>query len=325
MLVLSSSDVRASLPMPDAIDAMKRAFASMARGEVNVPLRINLAAPNDRDGTLVMPARVDGGSGSLAVKVVSLFGGNVGIGIPQIQGAVIVLDPDTGQTLALLEGSSLTAIRTAAASGAATDLLADSASATLAILGAGVDARNHIDAMCSVRPITTIRVFSPTPGNVDAMIAELGQQPFQISRSDSAADAVRDADIICTTTTSKTPVLEDADVKPGAHINAIGTHTPDACEVGGATVARAWVVVDERAAAWAEAGDLIQPRQAGLIGEDHIRAEVGELVLDPDLRPTSPDQVTLFKSVGIAVQDAVAATAALEGAKRLGLGTTVSL
>ena len=272
-----------------------------------------------------MPARVDGESGSLAVKVVSLFGGNVGIGIPQIQGAVIVLDPNTGQTLALLEGSSLTAIRTAAASGAATDLLAAPTSATLAILGAGVEARAHIDAMCAVRPITTIKVFSPTPANVDSLVAEFTARAFEISRSDSSADAVRESDIICTTTTSKTPVLEDSDVKPGAHINAIGTHTPDACEVSGATVARAWVVVDERAAAWAEAGDLIQPRDAGLIGEDHIRAEVGELVLDPALRPTSPDQVTLFKSVGIAVQDAVAATTALEAAKRLGLGTTVSL
>jgi ornithine cyclodeaminase len=181
--------------------------------------------------------------------------------------------------------------------------------------------------MCLVRPITTIRVFSRTPANVDALIDELiltQAYQGQISRAESAADAVRDADIICTTTTSSNPVFDDGDVKPGAHINAVGSYTPGACEVSGATVARAWVVVDDRDAAWVEAGDLIQARDKGLIDANHIRADLGELVIDSELRPTDPNQVTLFKSVGVAVQDAFAASAALEGANQRGLGTVVT-
>jgi len=146
----------------------------------------------------------------------------------------------------------------------------------------------------------------------------------EISQANSAAEAVREADIICTTTTSTVPVFEDADLKPGAHINAVGAYTPGTREVGGATVARAWVVVDDRAATWAEAGDLIQAREEDLIDDDHIRADLGELVIDHQLRPTDPNQVTLFKTVGVAVQDAVAASAALEGANQRGLGTVVA-
>ncbi|MDH3428239.1 MAG: ornithine cyclodeaminase, partial [Gemmatimonadota bacterium] len=189
MLILSASDVRRALPMPDAIELMKRAFASLARGEATVPLRTHLSARDDGGVTLVMPARVDGESSSLAVKIVSVFGDNAEVGLPTLHAAVIVLDPDTGRPLAVLEGSSLTAIRTAAASGAATDLLAQPESRTLAVLGAGIQARSHIEAMCSVRPITTIRVFDPAPGKVELLIDELaGSGPHQaeIVRADSA-------------------------------------------------------------------------------------------------------------------------------------------
>ncbi|MFQ5551556.1 MAG: ornithine cyclodeaminase, partial [Gemmatimonadales bacterium] len=151
MLILSGDDVRESLPTRDAIELMKRAFAALARGDAAVPLRTHLSARNGEGVTLVMPARVDGESSALAVKVVSVFNRNPGVGIPRIQAAVIVLEPDTGRPLALIEGSTLTAIRTAAASGAATDLLADPGSEALAVLGAGVQARSHIESMCSVR------------------------------------------------------------------------------------------------------------------------------------------------------------------------------
>jgi ornithine cyclodeaminase/alanine dehydrogenase-like protein (mu-crystallin family) len=161
----------------------------------------------------------------------------------------------------------------------------------------------------------------------DDLINELdathGQQA-EIYRAESAADAVGEADIICATTTSSTPVFEDIDIKPGAHINAVGSYTAGAREVSGATVARAWLLVDDRGAAWAEAGDLIQARDEGLIGADHIRADLGELVIDRDLRPKNPRQITLFKSVGVAVQDAFAASAALEGANQRGLGSVVA-
>lgn len=346
MLILGAEDVRQALPMRKAIELMKEAFAALTRGDATVPPRTHLSAPDANGITLVMPARVDRASShdaganaansrashSLAVKIVSVFDGNPAAGLPRIQGAVVVLEPDTGRPLGLVEGAALTAIRTAAASGAATDLLAPRDASTLAVLGAGVQARSHVEAMCAVRPISTIRIYSRTAEKVDALIRDLrGSQahrnpnghPADFSRVDSAADAVREADVICATTTSPTPVFEDNGVKPGAHINAVGSFTPEAREIPGATVARSWVVVDDRDAAWAEAGDLIQARNEGLIDEEHIRAELGELALDPDLRPTASDQPTLFKSVGVAVQDAVAAAAAVEAARRRWLGTEV--
>jgi ornithine cyclodeaminase/alanine dehydrogenase-like protein (mu-crystallin family) len=325
MLVLSGKDVRDSLPMRDAIEYMKHAFAALTRGEADVPLRTHLTATKHDGITLVMPARIEGESSSLAVKVVSVFDRNVEMGTARIQAAVIVLDPKTGQPLALLEGATLTAIRTAAASGAATDLLAKPDSTHLAILGAGVQARSHIEAICAIRPISTIKIFSPTAANVDNLIKDMEMFPGrEVSRADSAAEAVGGADIVCATTTSSTPVFDDSDLKPGAHINAVGSYTPEAREINPTTVARAWVVVDDREAAWQEAGDLIQPRDAGLISADHLRGDLGELVLDPALRPTDSTQPTLFKSVGIAVQDAVAASRTLEGANQRGLGTVVA-
>ncbi|MDT8435908.1 MAG: ornithine cyclodeaminase [Gemmatimonadota bacterium] len=326
MRVLSGDDVRTALPLATAVARMKEAFASLARGDAAVPPRTQLAAADGAGVTLVMPARVDGKGRALAVKVVSVFGRNPGAGLARIQGAVIVLEPETGRPVALLEGSMLTAIRTAAASGAATDLLAPARSEVLAVLGAGVQARAHIEAMCAVRPISRVRVFAPTTARVAALIGELAGRTAggpEMSRAATAADAVRGADIVCAATTSATPVFDDADLEPGAHVNAVGSFTPGAREVSGATVARAWVVVDERAAAWTEAGDLIRARDEGLIGADHVRAELGELVLDPGLRPADPGQPTLFKSVGVAVQDAVAAAAALEEAERRGLGAVV--
>ena len=326
MRILSGADVRDALPMATAVECMKEAFASLSRGDAAIPPRTLLAAPDGGGVTLVMPARVDGEPGSLAVKVVSVFDRNPDIGLARVQAAVTVLEPSTGRPLALLEGAMLTAIRTAAASGAATDLLAAPDVGRLAVLGAGVQARSHIEAMCAVRPISSIRIFGPTPANVDALIDDLSGQVAgdpEMSRAGTAVEAVRGADILCTTTTSATPVFDDADVKPGAHINAVGSYTPLAREVSGATVARSWVVVDERTAAWTEAGDLILARADGLIDSAHVRAELGDLVLDPELRPPDPDQPTLFKSVGIAVQDAAAAAAVLEEATRRGLGTVV--
>ncbi|MFW6089168.1 MAG: ornithine cyclodeaminase family protein [Gemmatimonadota bacterium] len=328
MRILSREDVRAALPMADAIECMKQAFAALARGDATLPTRTQLAAPDGAGVTLVMPARVDGASRSLAVKIVSVFDQNPAAGHARVQAAVIVLEPATGRPLALVEGAALTAIRTAAASGAATDLLAPPGSTVLAVLGAGVQARSHIEAMCAVRPISTIRIYAPTPANVDALIDEMrveGGIGAALARAESAAGAVRGADIICATTTSATPVFDDADAKSGAHINAVGSYMPGAREVSGATVARSWLAVDERDAAWTEAGDLILARDEGLIDADHVRAELGELLLDPDLRPADPEQPTLFKSVGIAVQDAFSAATVVEEATRCGLGTVVNL
>jgi ornithine cyclodeaminase len=205
-------------------------------------------------------------------------------------------------------------------------VLARKDSRTLAIIGAGVQARTHLQAVCAVRPIQEIRIFSRTPSKVHALIQEIAGLPgisTKVITAGSVAEAIRDADVICATTTSKTPIFDDGDLSPGCHINAVGSYTPQAREIPGETVARAAVYVDSHEASWSEAGDLIQPLEAGLITRDHVRAELGELIARPELGRTSPDQVTFFKSVGIAVQDAMAAQYALQKAAKLGLGTTV--
>lgn len=330
MLILNADDVRRCLPMRDAIEAMRQAFVALTEQRAVVPHRIHLPIPRHSGVSLFMPSFVDAdqpAGRALAVKVVSVFDQNHTRALARIQGAVIALEPETGRPLALLEGATLTAIRTAAASGVATDLLARADSHTLAIIGAGVQARTHIRAVCAVRPIRKIRIVSRTPAKVESLLGEFSDSS-EISADlvavDSARAAILGADIICATTTSNVPVFEDQDLSPGVHINAVGSYTPQAREVPGPTVARAAVYADSREAAWAEAGDLIQPRDAGLITHNHIRAELGELISRPELGRQSNDQITFFKSVGIAVQDAMAAQYALRNAERLQLGTTVT-
>ena len=335
MLVLNAADVREALPMAPAIEAMKRAFAALSAGRAEVPQRAHLPVRPHDGVSLVMaaylevedpPWRNEAGE-ALAVKVVSLFEGNASRGLARIQAAVVALDPQTGRAEALLEGASLTAIRTGAASGAATDLLARADSRTVAILGAGAQGRTQLQAVCTVRSIQTAWVYDPLPEAVEAFVAELAGQgaiPADVRPVGEARRAVADADIICTATTSATPVFADADVKAGAHINAVGSYQPQVQEIPAETVARARVVVDSREAAPAETGDLIQPIRQGLISPEHIHAELGELVLGRRAGRRSPDEVTLFKSVGVAVQDAAAARAALERARQLGLGQDVA-
>lgn len=327
MLVLNAAEVRRALTMPQAVQAMKEAFAALSSGKALVPARAHLPVARNHGVSLVMPAFVDDANAelqALTVKVVSLFDGNRQRGLARIQAAVLVLDPETGKPAALLEGATLTALRTAAASGAATDLLARPDSSTLALFGAGVQARAHVEAMCAVRPIDTIRVFSRTPARAQELIAELaGRVPAAWSVAASPAEALRGADIACAASTAREPLFDDADVPPGIHLNAVGSYTAAVREIPEATVLRATVVVDSREAAREEAGDLIQPVLAGAMGWEHVRAELGELVLGLHPGRTDRREITFFKSVGIAVQDAVAARSALENARRLNLGMEV--
>jgi ornithine cyclodeaminase len=329
VLILNAAAVRQALPMSLAIDAMKQAFAALTDGRALVPLRTHLPIARHAGISLIMPSFVDGpvlADQSLAVKVVSLFDGNQARGLACMQAAVVVLEPNSGRPIALLEGATLTAIRTAAASGAATDWLARQESRTVALFGAGVQARTHLEAMCAVRPIETVWIYCRTPAKTEALIAELSGASGISTRliaASSPQHALQEADIVCATTTSKTPIFDDEYIKPGTHINAVGSYTSQAREVPPETVQRSLVVVDHREAAWAEAGDLIQPFNAGLITREHVHAELGELILGHRLGRADGDQITLFKSVGIAVQDAVAAKVAIENARRLGLGQRV--
>jgi len=327
MLVLGADDVRHALPMDAAIEAMKHAFAALSDGRAVVPMRTHLPVERYDGVSLIMSAFVDAPEGqALGLKVISLVGGNPARGLPLVHAAVLALQPDTGRPVALLEGAALTAIRTAAACGAATDLLARPDACTFAVLGAGVQARTQLEAVCTVRSIATAWIHDPIPGKAEAMAAEMagrGPIPTDLRTALTAREALADADIVSAATTATTPAFDDADLKPGAHINAIGSYQPHVVEVPPQTVVRALVVVDDRDSALDETGDLIQPIRHGLITPRHVHADLGELVLGRKPGRTAPDQITLFKTVGVAIEDVMAARLALANAEQLGLGQRV--
>lgn len=327
MRILNAAEVRQALPMAEAIVGMKRAFAHLSSGRAFTPLRNRIEVADVGGVSLFMPSFVPVEK-ALAVKIVSVFPQNPQRGRPTIHAAVIALDPETGRPLALLEGGSLTAIRTGAGSGAATDLLALPEAAVVAILGSGVQARTQLEAVCTVRDIQEVRVYSPNREHAAAFATEMagyGPIPERVVVAESADKAVAGAEVVCTATTARTPVFSGRALSTGMHINAVGSFTPQMQEIDAETVIRSRVVVDSRSAVWEEAGDLLVPLHEGLIDEAHIFAEVGEVV--SGVRPGREDvqQITLFKSVGLAVQDAVAAEIALRNATQMGLGREVSL
>lgn len=327
MLLLNAADVRKALPMNEAIEAMKSAFAALSNGTAVVPLRTRLPIPNSEALSLFMPAYVRSADDqALAIKVVSLFPGNPARGLAYIQAAVLVFDPETGRALALLEGSSLTAIRTGAAGGAAIDLLARKDGKVAAIFGAGAQGRTQLEAACTARRIETVFIFDAEAGKARTLVEEIkgrGPIPQDIRVAQTAREAVENADIICTATTSAKPVFDDEDIKPGTHISAVGAYTPEMQEVPAETLQRARIFVDSRSASLAEAGDLLQPIRGGLFDETHICGELGEVMLGRIPGRQSDDEITYFKSVGIAVQDALAAQVALNNARKMNIGQEV--
>ncbi|MEW6716212.1 MAG: ornithine cyclodeaminase family protein [Chloroflexota bacterium] len=328
MMILTQGDIRKALPMDEVVEAMKQAYAALSAGQAEVPLRSRLPIFPHEGVTLIMPAFLrSNGQEALTIKVVSVYPHNVKRNIPIIHAAVLVLEADSGRPIALLEGGALTAIRTGAGAGAATDLLARPESHVAAIFGAGVQGRTQLEAICTIRPIQTVWVYDPIPEKVSRFIKEMSGGDIitdDLRAADTPAQAVVEADIICTATTSSNPVFADEYLKPGVHINGVGSYTPDMQEIPTETVARALVVVDSRSASLSEAGDLIQPIRKGIIDESHIHAEIGELVLGTKRGRTSPEQITFFKSVGVAVQDALAANLALKNAQEMGLGQRIS-
>jgi ornithine cyclodeaminase len=226
-----------------------------------------------------------------------------------------------------MDGAALTAIRTAAVCGLATDLLSRLNSKILAVLGSGVQARTQAEAVCCVRDIEQVRICNPNFDSAEAAAAELrglGRIPADIIATSDSSEALRGADIVCTATTSRSPVLDDSDVGPGTHLNAIGSFQPSVREIPSATVARSLLIVDEREAALEEAGDILQAIADDSISEDHIHCQLGDLVRGRVAGRTTDDQITLFKSVGLAVQDVAASRAALKGAQTLGIGLQIA-
>ncbi len=323
--ILSAEDVRRALPMTEAIEAVKSAFAQLSSGNANMPLRVPIEVPDHHGITLFMPgylARDD----QMAIKIVSIFTGNIARGMPLIHALVVVVDPATGEPLAVMDGGSLTALRTGAASGAASDLLARPEARVVAIFGTGVQGKTQLEAVCSVRSINEVWVYDTDAKRAADYAHEMSERlSLPVTVSSSPAEACTRADIICTSTTSSTPVFNDTDLKPGVHINAVGAYTPQMQEIPAETVLRAKVVIDHRRASLAEAGDLLIPISKGLMKDDHIHAELGEIIEGSRPGRESKTEVTLFKSVGVAAQDIAAASRALANAERMGLGVSVAL
>mmetsp|Transcript_29169 Transcript_29169/g.82260 ORF Transcript_29169/g.82260 Transcript_29169/m.82260 type:complete len:327 (-) Transcript_29169:90-1070(-) len=326
MKFLSALACEQALPMELTISAMSTAFVELSTGEADVPLRSR--TPAQREGIMItMPGHLRR-SGSLGVKLVSVFPQNAEKRLPMIHALVVAMDPNTGVPLAVIEGAALTAIRTAAGSAAATQVLARPEATSLAVIGTGVQARSHVRAMCAVRGITKMWVFGRDRARARAFADEIVADPSlptDVTVTDSAEDAVRDADVICTATTSSRPVFDGRCVKAGAHINAVGSFTASMQEVDGATLKRALVTFDSREAVLAEAGDIVVALQSGAISERDLHAEIGEIINGTKPGRSSPEQITYFKSVGVAVQDVAAASLAWQQACEHNIGTDVDM
>jgi ornithine cyclodeaminase/alanine dehydrogenase-like protein (mu-crystallin family) len=315
--ILTAADIRSALSMDEAIDAVARAYGQLSAGKATMPLRSRFHT--DKGVTLIMPAHLHE-SGDFAVKIVSVYPDNPKLGLPTVAATVLALDPQTGMPLALMEGDSLTALRTGAAGGVAARYLARADAATVALFGAGVQARSQLRAAMAVRNIERVLIVDPFENAARQLADDISgwTDAPEALLAESAQAAVSRADIVLAATTTTTPLFDGHDLKPGTHIAGVGSFTPDMQEIDAATIGRARVVVDQRDAAMAEAGDII-------IGRATIDAEIGEIVNGDRPGRQNDREITFFKSVGLAVQDAVTAAAVLKAAEQKGLGTVIDM
>jgi ornithine cyclodeaminase len=322
--VISKADVERLLPMGECVDLMADALATLARGDAVLPLRQMVWQPDRRGMIGVMPGYL-GSPPRFGLKIVSIFPGNAGTGYDSHQGAVLMFDPQIGSPVAVIDASAITAIRTAAVSGVATRTLARPDAGDLAILGAGVQAATHLDAMAAVRTLRRVRVWSRDLSHAQRFAARTAEHGVTVEAVPDARAAVEGADLICTTTAAKEPILEGAWIAPGAHLNAVGACFAHARELDTAAVVRSRLYVDRRESALAESGDVLIPIQEGAIEADHIVGELGELLLRRVPSRTSAREITLFKSLGIAIEDLAAAHHVMARAAAQGMGTVAPL
>ncbi|QIS13341.1 ornithine cyclodeaminase family protein [Nocardia arthritidis] len=327
MLVLSGRDVEELLDLDRLVDAVAAAMADLSAGRVSMPDRIGAFVDAPRTGILDMPVYVPS-TRSLASKLVSIFPGNSGTELPVRQAVIVAFDPANGAPAALMDATYLTAARTAACSALSAKLLARADATTLAVLGTGAQAREHIRAVARVRPIETIRVAGRNLAAAQALARELADEVgARITATDSWQDALRDADIACGTTYADEPVLRRAWIAPGAHLTSIG-YNPRGREIDDETVAEAALFVEDRHAALTATPpnlDIAEPISRGIITAEDIAGTLGELVTGSVEGRTGDEQITLYKSVGVAVQDAAAATLVLAAAREQGRGQQVDL
>jgi ornithine cyclodeaminase len=325
-LLVSDHEVARLLPMAACIDTMATTLATLARGEALLPLRQVMRLPGGNVFAL-MPAMLSSPP-ALGAKVISVFPSNDGTRLDSHIGVVLLYETTNGRLLAIIDASSVTAIRTAAVSGVATRLLARRDASDLAILGAGVQATTHLEAMRAVRPIGRVRVWSRSAERAHAFASRAARRwNLTVDVAASARQAVEGAEIICTTTSSREPVLLGEWIAAGAHINAVGASLPHARELDTQAVTRSRLWVDRRESTLNEAGDFLIPKREGAIDDGHIVGEIGELLLDPPRAPgrATEAEITLFKSLGLAVEDVAAAHLIHERAVAEGVGTWMQL
>jgi ornithine cyclodeaminase len=324
LLVLSHTEVEQLLPMQECIDVMEEALSALARGDVHLPLR-TIVKPPEAKGVMALMSSFRAGEAPLfGLKAICVFPGNAAIGKDAHQGGVLLFSGETGELLALVNASAITAIRTAAVSGVATRLLARNDSSELAIIGAGVQACSHLEAMACVRSIKRVRVAARRSESAHRFAGEIQAKfPFPIEPVENAAAAVRGADIIVTATTAREPVLKREWISPGTHINAIGTFSFNAREIDTATMAAATLFVDRRESALNEAGDYLIAAKEGAIGPEHISAELGEVLTGAHSGRRSREEITLFKSLGLAIEDLASAAYVYGKAQKQNSGSWV--
>ena len=327
-LVLSQSEIRELLPMDACMGLMEDVLQSLDRGEALNPLRWAMRlGPQAKPGSILgmMPGATDDPR-TVGLKVVTVMPGNHGTNLDTHQGLVALFDPDTGVPLAILDGSEITATRTAAVSGVATRALARTDAGDLAILGSGVQARTHLAAMAVARDLRRVRVFSPSRQNREAFAErESKRHGMTVEAVGSARDAVEGADLVCTTTSAREPVLMGEWLAPGCHVNAAGACVPKARELDTQAVVRSRLYVDRRESLLNEAGDFLIPRDEGAVGDDHLVGELGALLAGKCTGRRSDDEITLFESLGIAVEDLATAHYLVGRAREAGVGTEVDL
>lgn len=328
MLALTADDIRILVPMRDAVALMKAAFGELSAGAAVAPLRTPIEVAPEQAVALFMPAAVPS-VGGLGLKVVSVFPHNPSRGLLTIHALVCLINPENGAPLAIMDGTYLTALRTGAVSGAATDLMARPEARVLALFGAGAQAVTQAEAVCAVRPIDDIRLVARSAEKGAAWTERVRQHAPDVAQRVRVVldprEALRGADVICTATPATTALFPDDAAEPGTHINAVGAYTPAMQEIPEATVARARIVVDQREAAWAEAGDLVIARDRGVITADAVYAELGELANGTKRGRQSSEEITFFKSVGNAVQDIAVGRRAVDRARERGIGQTINL
>jgi ornithine cyclodeaminase len=341
--IVRQDEVPALLPMLECVEAVERALRALAAGDATLPLRQMMWLP-DHSGLLgLMPAHLGargiGGSaavptggptatgiGVLGIKVVSVMPGNHDTELDSHQGAVLLFEAARGRLLAVVDATSITQIRTAAASAVATRALAREDAGDLAMLGTGVQAVSHLEAMRVARRIRRVRAWSRDADHARAFARRESQrQGVEIEVAATAREAVEGADLVCTTTSAREPVLEGAWLAPGAHVNAVGACFPTARELDTAAVVRSRFYVDTREGALREAGDFLIPRSEGAIGDDHIVGEIGEVLIGKVQGRRSPDEITVFESLGIGIYDLAAAHVVWRNAEAAGAGIEVDL